>query len=182
MLIDSEMYSYDSENILLTSMAKNKRFKFKINTNDRFTGSIRIVIEDNRILFSKAINIKTNIIEYNQERIGIDKNYINCFDTSNETSYGVKLNGKIVSLSDKLQAKNSKRQVYYNKIKYEKDLRKIDNIKKFNLGKKKYNKTKNALHEEIHKHVNVAVNEMIRIEKPKEIVMEKLDLIVKQKK
>jgi len=183
MLIDSEMYSYDdSVNILITSLVKNKRFKFKVNTNDRFTGSIRIVIEDDRIRISNAINIKTKTIEYEQDRIGVDKNYINCFDTSNETSYGVKLNGKIVSLSDKLQEKNSKRQYYYNKIKEDKDLKKIDNIKKFNLGKKKYNRIKNALQEEIHKHVNMAVNQMILTEKPKEIIMEKLDFTSKAKK
>jgi len=182
MLIDNEMYSYDSENILITSSVKNKRFKFKVNTNDRYTGSIRIVIEDDRIRFSNSITIKTKTIDYEQERIGVDKNYINCFDTNNETSYGLKLNDKIVSLSDKLQAKNSKRQFYHNKITDEKDLKKINNIKKFNLGKKKYNKTKNALQEEIRKHVNQAVNKMILTEKPKEIVMEKLDFTSKAKK
>ena len=51
----------------------------------------------------------------------------------------------------------------------------IFNINKFNLGTVKYNKEKNRLQEEMRKHVNISVNELITKESPKEIAVEELN-------
>ena len=61
-------------------------------------------------------------------------------------------------------------------------IRKNNNINKFNLGKIKYNTTKNKLFEEIRKHINFAVKEVIHKEKIKEQVCEDLTFQVKYDK
>lgn len=63
--------------------------------------------------------------------------------------------------------KIKKRQFYYELIKNTKNKNKIARITKFNLGKKKYNKKKNRLQEEIIKMVNVAIKDLIKTEQPK---------------
>jgi hypothetical protein len=58
--------------------------------------------------------------------------------------------------------------------------KKIDNIKKNNLGEKKYERQKNRYKEQIKTKVNLAINEIIKHERPTEIVCEELTFVKKK--
>ena len=68
------------------------------------------------LFFSKGVEIDTKLIDYKMDRIGIDKNFINCIDSNNCNSYGLNLNEKITKLSDTLYEKNKKRNKYRSQV------------------------------------------------------------------
>ena len=51
MQIDSNMFSYVDGKIEISSTVRGKRLKFKVNTEDKFSGIIRISFENDRIVF-----------------------------------------------------------------------------------------------------------------------------------
>jgi len=189
MQLDEAMYSYENGYIKIMSNTKNKRLCFKVNTNYRFKGNICLKIMHDRIVISRAIDIETKPIEYEQNIIAIDRNKINMFDTNNAHSYGEWFGELSDVHSDLLYEVNKKRQPYHSKIKElenkenktEKDIQKINNIKKFNLGKVKYDKRKNRFDENMRKYINSTIKDLINKENPKEIVVERLDFTVPNK-
>ena len=193
MQFDGEMYCYNKGNISLTCSKKGKRIVLQVNTDTVFKGNIKINVAKDKITISKGIVIYAKKNENPENVIGIDKNYVNAIDTSNETSFGVNLNKIQTNYSDRLQAKNKKRQFYFNKVKEllkpdkdgnvsKENRSKAQRIIKFNLGKVKYNKEKNRLVEEMRKCVNKGINDLLKMEKPTEIVCEDLSFQGKNKK
>ena len=180
-LIDNEMYNFRDDMFYLTGYNKSKRYEIQLKSKVYLDGSLRLKLNDGYLRIMNNIEIKAKE-NNNTEVIGVDKNYINVLDTSKSTSYGVGLNDLQNNYIDVLNEKNKKRQYYYELIKNTTDKRKITNIKKFNLGKKKYNRNKNRLKEEIMKKINVAVKTLIYTEKPKEIVVEDLTFTSKNKR
>ena len=181
-MIDDELYKIKNGNFYLTILSKGRRTEIKLSSNIKINGNIRLKLMPNkqlRISNVIEINIKSND---NQNIIGIDKNYINVFDTSNENSYGENLNLLQNKYTDILDKKNKKRQYYYTLIKNTDNQIKKDRIKKFNLGKKKYNKTKNSLQEEFRKHINKSIKLLINNETPREIAVENLNFSYKSKR
>ena len=188
-LIDAEMYSVVDGKFFLSGLKKSKRYKLDLVAQTKLNGNLRLVLNrgSRKLTISNAINVKTKKNDYTNI-IGIDKNYVNAIDTSTKRSYGTKLNLLQNKYTDELDKQNKKRQYYYDLIKKlekigtEKAKRKIDNIRKFNLGKIKYNKKKNRLFEEIKKNVNSGIKKLIVEEKAKEIVAENLNFTSNNKK
>ena len=172
MNLENEIYSYKNGYINIMGLVKNKRLSFKVNTNNVFNGTINLKLnDDKRLTISRAINCKCKDIELSDNIIGIDKNFINVIDTSNETSYGIGLNKLQIEYANEIKDKNKKRNYYHSKIKELRksgtEVSKIENINKNNLGKKKYFKTKNRHKEGIKNIINKGLNEFILTEKPK---------------
>jgi IS605 OrfB family transposase len=192
--IDEAMYSYKNGFIVIMSNTKGKRMTFKVRTNQVFKGNLRINIREDRVIFSRAIDVKKKKLERvnnNELVIGVDKNYINCLDTSTENSYGFDLNKKSTKYYDKIVETNKKRKEYHKKIREinekcnlmtDEDKKKRDNIIKFNLGKKKKTKILDKYKEEVKKTINSAIDKFIKEEKPTLIVHENLNFQSKKKK
>jgi len=105
---------------------------------------------------------------------------------SNEEKYGRDWHELEKKLDDKFQKKQKQRNKLYSlrkelhkkwtEIKDKKIYKKIKNLEKYNLGKKKFNKNKVKTKETIKNNVNQAVNDFIsKNSKLKTIVLEKLD-------
>lgn len=193
MEIDQEMYSFfEWDKFELSGFVLFKRWKFKTLSPTILTGNIKIILDkpNKRLRMSQIIYIKAKKNK-NEETIGIDKNYNNVFDTNTEKSYGVGFNELQNNYTNVLSEKDRRRNFYYRKVthleakdkknKTNDNQNKIANIKKFNLGKKKYNNVKNREFEEIRKHVNSSIKTMIIEEKPKEIVEENLNFSISKK-
>jgi hypothetical protein len=192
-MLDQEMYAIKDNVFYLTGLIKNKRYKIKLMENSfKIKGNIRIKVINDKLCIHLTLKTKTHRNNYTNE-IGIDKNYLNTFDTSTEKSYGKNFNVLQNVYTDNIDIINKRRQYYIQKIKNleeiselnpnlkKKNQRKIDNIKKFNLGKKKYNRTKNKYQENIRKHINNAINDLFENEKPKLIHAEDLTFQAKDK-
>ena len=208
-LVDQDMYKYELVNnvntINITSIDKGKRLSIPVNTNDIFTGTLRICLEKDKITINHAHKLKTKKQKINKENnqenqeksvIGVDKNYTNVITTSNENMYGNEVNTIFTNKSDKLKAKNKQRQFFWDLMKKineqlkEKGItqgkkeslnQKILNIKKYNLGYKKYNRLKNKFDSKIKSTVNYSLNQFIETEFPTEIINERLDFYGKKK-
>jgi putative transposase len=189
-MIDADMYSQKDTYFNFASLDKGKRYELELNTYTKLKGNIRLILEDNKLKISKCLDIKPNKRpEENNNIIGIDKNYLDTFDTSSENTYGVGFNELQNSYTDKMDMINKKRQVYHKMVKELKDKikkgingddikllqEKINRINKYNLGKKKYNRIKNRELEQIKKHVNQSINKMIKEEKVCKIAVENLN-------
>lgn len=179
LMIDESMYSIKDGYFFLTGLKKGKRYKIKLKSNIKLNGNITIQLTiDKKLKISNVIDTDTYENDYTNV-IGVDKNYINVFETSTDNSYGMAFNDLQNKYTNDTDLVNKRRQGFYNIIKESKDEKKIDKIKKNNLGKKKYNKKKNIHKENIEKHINKAIKELILTEKPKTIVVEDLSFTVK---
>lgn len=181
--LDEELYRYDDlGNIKITGNEKGKRLSFKINTNNRFKGTIKICFKNDRIVFNKCIKRKVKI-NNNDNSIGIDKNYANLIDTNTHNSYGVGFNQINSYYTNILFEKNKKRQIYHSMLKDDNvSDKKKNNIKRNNLGKVKYNNVKNKEMERIRKVVNKSLVDMFKQEELCELVTEKLNFTIKKTK
>ena len=189
MQLDKDMYNYKNGFIYITTREKGKRIKLKVNTNKVFKGNLRLHIEKDRLIISKGIQTKIKINEYTENKIGLDKNYIDAVYSSSGEYYGKGLNTVQKTYTDKINEKDKKRQPYYNKIKeYKKQEQtpeiksQIQNIYNNNLGKVKRNKMTNRYKEEIRKKINSGLNQLIEKENPTKIVHEDLKRTFKSKK
>jgi len=187
-MIDETQYTVNKLNFSLSGLIKNHPYKLKLNTLSNLTGNIRLKLVNDTLVIYNSIDTKT-YKNVNTNEIGVDKNYINVFDTNNGNSYGKDFNKLSNSYTDTLNAVNKKRQEYYVKIKELKEeisnstdfskIKKLEiklnNIYKFNLGFIKYNRLKNKLQENLRKLINIAVKDLISYENPSLIVVENLD-------
>jgi transposase len=150
----------------------------------------------NRLTINKASKVKTNKKYKGEEIIGVDKNYANVIASSNEEVYGDGVNDLLTKKSDILSKKNKQRQSFWSvKKKYKEELldknispkrkekleQKILNIKKYNLGYKKYDRLKNKYDQHAKSLINNSLNKFINEELPYEVVTEKLNFNGKSK-
>ncbi len=194
--IDQEMYTIEGDILYITGLVFRKRYEIQLKTTDpNLTGNLQLKLIGNQLRISNCLEIDTKPNNY-ENVIGIDKNYINCFDTNTENSYGEGLNKLQNSYTDSLDQMNAKRKPYYEHIqKLKEELKtttdpvkikklqgKINHILKYNLGKVKYNRKKNRLKENLTKHINIAVKDLIKAEEAKEIATENLNFTYSSKK
>lgn len=98
---------------------------------------------------------------------------------SNGNIYGKNMNTIFYKLSDNIHNPNRNRlySLYkkYSESNNLKDNQKSENILKYNLGKVKYNTKIKKAKENIKNNVNKALNDLISIERPKELIIENLN-------
>lgn len=177
--IDNNMYTYEDDCICIQSLEKGKRIKLKVNTNDRFNKTIKVILGNDRITFNSSIVIKVKENAFTNNIIGIDKNYENVIATSSGNVYGDGINKLFNEYADLTVKQEKERNKIRNLIKLlkrkEGNELKIERIIKNNLGTKKITRAKNKKKEEFKSLINKSLNDFINQENPTEIVTELLN-------
>ena len=194
-MIDTEMYQQEGLNFNLTGLDKGKRYKLKLNTNSKLSGNLRIKLVNKRIVIYNCIDSKTKPTN-NTNKVGVDRNYINVFDSSEGNSYGTGFNTLQNNYTDKIDEVHKKRKPYHEQIYIlkkgletvtdrelkDKTLKKIERIYRCNLGFVKYNRLKRRFKSEIEKKINISIKDIFETEKVKTFVIEELNFQGKNKK
>ena len=178
--IDPGLYRYSDDCIYITTLSKRKRTPIRLKDSNKYNLTLKVtIIDNNRIKIDVPLKIRTK--ENTSENIiGIDKGYRYLLATSNGNLYGEKLNYYLRKETERLSDKNKNRNRFYalrRKYIEEGSTKKAENILKNNLGKKKYRKNKNKHDETVKSYINKNIDDFIKSEKPKEIVMENLDFV-----
>ena len=178
--IDPGLYRYSDNCIYITTLSKRKRMPIRLKDSNKYNSTLKVTIMDNnRIRIDIPLKVKTKE-NTNENIIGIDKGYRYLLATSNGNLYGEKLNYYLSKETERLNNKNSNRNRFFalrRKYLEEGSTKKAENILKNNLGKKKYRKNKNKHDSIVKSYINKSIDEFIKSEKPKEIVMENLDFV-----
>ena len=178
--IDSGLYRYKDDCIYISTLSKGKRTPIRLKDSNKYNSTLKITImDDNKIRIDIPLKIRTKE-NTNENIIGIDKGYRYLLATSNGNLYGERLNYYLSKETERLSDKNKNRNRFYalrEKHIKEGNAKKAENILKNNLGKKKYRKNKNKHDSTVKSYINKNINEFIKSEKPKEIVMENLDFV-----
>ena len=178
--IDTGLYRYSDNYIYITTLSKRKRTPIKLKDSNKYSSTLKITImDDNKIRIDIPLKVRTKE-NTNENIIGIDKGYRYLLATSNGNLYGEKLNYYLSKETERLNNKNKNRNRFYalrRKYLEEGNTKKAENILKNNLGKKKYRKNKNKYDETVKSYINKNIDDFIKSEKPKEIVMENLDFV-----
>ncbi|MBY6838858.1 RNA-guided endonuclease TnpB family protein [Clostridium botulinum] len=177
--VDAGLYSYKNNCINITSTKKGKRLSIKLTDNNRYDRTMIVKIIDNKIVINCSLKIKARKNK-NSNIIGIDKGYRYLFAVSSNRVYGENLNNYLSKETERLNKINAQRNRFwalYNQYLDEGDIKKANKIKENNLGKVKYNYNKLKHDQTVKSYINYSLNQLIKEEKPKEIVMEQLDFV-----
>lgn len=184
-MIDADMYEYkfidNNLNIYIQGLIRGQRIEVKLEDRNKHKGNLRIVIKDKTLEIHKAKYIKVNNEEKAEEKsIGIDKGYRCLIATSENKFYGEKLNDFLSKETERLNQINAKRNRLWALMKkYEKEgnTKKANNIKRFNMGKVKYNKKKNRFDSQVKSYINREINRFIANDNPSELITEDLSFV-----
>lgn len=184
-MIDADMYEYkliDNElKIYIQGLNRGQRIEVNLKDRNIHKGNLRILIKGNTLEIHKAKYIKVKNEEKTPEKsIGIDKGYRCLIATSENKFYGEKLNEFLSKETERLNKVNAERNRFWALMKkYEKEgnITKADNIRRFNLGKVKYNKSKNKFDAEVKSYINREINRFLAEDNPSELVMEDLSFV-----
>lgn len=182
-MIDVPMYNYKTvygQNIIeITGLKKNSRIDIILKDKNIHTGNLRVVIENgNSIVIHRLKKVAAEENTNSKYTIGIDKGYTSLFAVNSGNFYGEKLNEFLNKETERLNAKNAKRNKVWTLMdKYIKagNLEKAERIRKNNFGKIKYNKQKHRFDEQVKSYINHEIRFMYDIEIPTEIVTENLN-------
>lgn len=185
-ILDTSMYGYENGFIKIQGLNTGKRIILKVNNDEIFDKTIRIIINKDKITIASQIEIKIKKNDSTNNIIGIDKNYENVIATSNNNVYGEGINSLYNKYTDiiskKEKNKNKIRAIVKNLKEKDNNNSKIDRIIKNNLGNKKINNKKNKIKEEFKSLINKSLNDFIETEKPNEIIYEDLTFKSNKKK
>lgn len=174
--IDSTLYKFNSNQLYVSnSYKKRNRLQLVSKNKNVYKSEGILIFNNNNIKVHFPIDVKQRSLN-GESIIGIDKGYNKLITVSSNHVYGDKYSDVIKPFIDKYLNSQKERNRYwalYNKHK-ETDPKKASNIKKYNLGYKKFNRNKNLLKETKKKFINKAINDLIKFERPKEIVLEDL--------
>ncbi|GAA0082968.1 RNA-guided endonuclease TnpB family protein [Clostridium sp. CTA-6] len=178
--IDTGLYSYKDGYINITSTKKGKRLSIKLTDNNQYDRTMIVKIVDNKIEIHCPLKIKIKRNNNPKNIIGIDKGYKYLFAVSSENFYGENLNDYLGKETERLNKVNVQRNRFwalYNQYLEQGNIKKANAIKENNLGKVKYNHNKQKHDQSVKSYINYSLNQLIKEEKPKEIVMEQLDFV-----
>ena len=177
--IDTGLYRYKDDAIKITCAKKGKRVSIKLRDNNVYDRTMIVKFNGNKIEIHCPLKVKAKK-NNNENIVGIDKGYNNLLATSTNHFYGEKLNEFLTKETERLNKVNQNRNRFYALYKkYIKDgnFKKAEKIRKNNLGKIRYNKNKKKHEAKIKSYINYSLNQFLKEEKPKEIVMENLDFV-----
>jgi hypothetical protein len=123
--------------IAVPSLVKGKRIAIPLSSTHEPSGTLRVILKDNKVEVHYAVDIKqTN--NCGNEVIGIDKGFTETFVDSDSIHYGIGLGAVISKESDYLKEKNQARNKIFQ-IAEKSGLNKKIRIRNQNLGRKKLN-------------------------------------------
>lgn len=178
--VDEGLYSYKEGYINITCIKKGQRLPIKLTDNNKYCSGLIIKIIDNKIEIHKPLKIQVKKNNNQENIIGIDKGYTHLFAVSSSKFYGDELNQFLNKETERLNAKNKQRNRFfalYNQYLEQGKLKKANTIKENNLGKVKYNHNKQKHDQTVKSYINSSLNQLIKEEKPTEIIIEQLDFV-----
>lgn len=176
LILDSELYKYNKGEIKISTLTKGKRLTIKLKDKREFKGNLILKWDKKLAIYG---TVKTPI-EYKtilENPVAIDKGYNTLITTDSGRKYGTEYKFINAELIEKQVKKNSQRQRMFNhlkKLERKDNLEKIDNIKKYNLGRKKQNRLSNRIKERSKSYINRELKKFFKNEKPSEIIKEDL--------
>ncbi|MGL4912531.1 MAG: RNA-guided endonuclease TnpB family protein, partial [Romboutsia sp.] len=178
--VDTGLYSYKDGCINITSSKKGKRLPIKLTDNNKRNNTLTVKIIGNKLEIHCPLKVKTKKHKDFVNTIGIDKGYKYLLAVSSGKLYGENLNHYLNKETERLNKVNSTRNrlfaLYQNNLDLG-NVSKANNILLNNLGKTKYIKNKLRHDQTVKSYINYSLNQLIKEEKPKEIVMENLDFV-----
>lgn len=184
-MIDADMYNYKLKDnklyLYIQGLKRNERIEIELKDKNIHKGNLRILLKDTAIEVHKAKNIKVKSYKTEEEKvIGIDKGYRCLIAASDNKFYGEHLNDYLSAESERLNEINTERNRHWALMKkYEKEgnIKKAENIRKFNLGRVKYNKNKLSFDISVKSYISKEINRLLKESKPTEIVVEDLTFV-----
>ena len=176
LILDSELYKYNKGKIKISTLIKRKRLAIKLKDKREFKCNLILKWDEKLAIYG---TVKTSI-EYkaiSENSVAIDKGYNALITTDSGRKYGTEYKFINTELIEKQVKKNKQRQRIFNhlkKLEGKGNLEKIDNIKKYNLGRKKQNGLSNKIRERSKSYINREIKKFFENEKPSEIIKEDL--------
>lgn len=176
LILDSDLYKYNKGKIKISTLIKGKRLTIKLKDKREFRGNLILKWDEKLAIYGTVktpIEFKTIL----ENPVAIDKGYNTLITTDNGNKYGTEYKFINAELIEKQVKKNSQRQRIFNhlkKLERKDNLEKIDNIKKYNLGRKKQNRLSNRIKERSKSYINRELKNFFENEKPSEIIKEDL--------
>jgi IS605 OrfB family transposase len=181
-MLDTDMYSFfnhkDKLWISIMSLTFWKRINIPLTSKIHYDKNVKIVINNNRVEIHEAHEMEQKAPPLDEKIIGIDKGLTPMVHTNEDKKYGVDLGEYSYKESDRLTEKNKQRAKIKAVLKRHEEkgnFKKVNKIKKHNLGKIKYNHNKFKNKHRIENYINRELNEFFEAEKPSEVVMENLN-------
>lgn len=182
--IDPPMYTYVREKeqpfIEFASLKKMKRIRVKLEDRNQYHQNIKVVFDGDKLHFHHCVQSKSNQLWEEVNEVGVDKGYRTLIATSSGNLYGEHLNDLLSKETERLNRVNQKRNQYYALArKYEENgnKEKAEQIRKNNLGKKKYNHLKNKHGATVKSYINHSLNQFFYTERPSSVITEALDFV-----
>ena len=199
-IIDSNIYKFDSNNKIFTFTGKKKNSRIEISligNVPKLKGTLELVKNQKsnqyylHIPLDRVISKKRMTNE--SEILGLDVGITDLITLSNGSVYGANSSELFYTLSDNLVNKNRSRLFSYKRKLEQKLLReqdkskksilelKLKNLEENNLGSQKRNSIISKYKSRIVSHINCELNKMMKEEDLKEIVREDLNWVSKKK-
>ena len=178
--IDTGLYSYKNGDINITCVKKGKRLPIRLTDSNIRNSTLTVKIRENKVEIHCALKVKPKKNDNQENVIGIDKGYKYLFAVSSGKFYGENLNSYLSKETERLNKVNSQRNRFwalYNQYCDQGNIKKANTIKEYNLGRVKYNHNKAKHDQAVKSYINYSLNQLIKEEKPTEIVMEQLDFV-----
>ncbi|MDF2672307.1 MAG: transposase [Clostridiales bacterium] len=184
-MIDNDMYDYklidNKLKMYIQGLKFGQRVEIELKDKNTHKGNLRILIKGNFIEIHKAKYIKVKEkLNVQAKTIGLDKGYRCLLATSENKFYGERLNDFLSKETERLNRINAERNKFWALMKkYEKEgnIKRAENIKKFNLGRIKYNRNKSKFDTQVKSYINREINRFITEDKPTEVVLEDLGFV-----
>ena len=199
-IIDSNIYKFDSNNKIFTFTGKKKNSRIEISligNVPKLKGTLELVknqkdkqyylhVPLDRIITKKEMGEQSEIL-------GLDVGITDLITLSNGSVYGANSAELFYTLSDNLVNKNKSRLFAHKRKLEQKLLReqdkskksilelKLKNLEENNLGSQKRNSIISKYKSRIVSHINCELNKMVKEEDLKEIVREDLNWVNKKK-
>lgn len=180
--IDENMYSYKSKqyDMGIQGLERGKQIRFDTQDPRQFQGNLTLVLKEKHLELHKLIESKTTPLAQQENIVGIDKGYRTLIATSvaETAQYGEQLNTLLTTESDRLNLKNQQRgkvRAVLKKHQEKGHTKKVRQLKKFNLGKKKYIRQKRLSKVRVENFINRELNQFFKEQKPSTVVVENLN-------
>ena len=143
--------------IKIPGLIKGKRIAIPLSTALAPTGTLRIILRNNKVEVHYAVE-QTITNDCGSQTIGVDKGFTEVLTDSNGTQYGTTLGATLTTESDRLKIK------YQRRNKLSAIAKKKPHVIKYNLGRKKLDsqsikhqaKIKTIVHEAVNRVVDIA--------------------------
>lgn len=165
-------YAYKKGGIAMATKVPYKRVFIPLTDNCKYDCQITVHLLEDRIVLSVPIEVRVKKHADYTNRIGAHLGYVTMITTSDGRRYGEKL-GEMLSVETEritcVLARRNRLHGRYRVHRQEGEDRKAENIRRNNLGRKKYERQKEKNDVRIKTYINAELNRLLETEKPAEI-------------